>query len=42
MNQLSLSHPKVPMAPITSSDIPVGIERGYQIKWDSKRTLALK
>jgi bifunctional non-homologous end joining protein LigD len=32
--------PAVPMAPITSSDIPVGPEWGYQIKWDGVRTLA--
>lgn len=30
--------PKVPMAPITSPDIPIGPEWGYQIKWDGVRT----
>jgi bifunctional non-homologous end joining protein LigD len=32
--------PKVPMAPVTSPDIPIGSEWGYQIKWDGVRTLA--
>jgi bifunctional non-homologous end joining protein LigD len=32
--------PSVPMAPVTSSDIPIGPEWGYQIKWDGVRTLA--
>jgi hypothetical protein len=30
--------PDVPMAPITSSNIPEGPEWGYQIKWDGVRT----
>lgn len=30
--------PSVPMAPVTSPDIPVGPEWGYQIKWDGVRT----
>jgi bifunctional non-homologous end joining protein LigD len=32
--------PAVPMAPITSIEIPEGPEWGYQIKWDGVRTLA--
>ncbi|WP_138751786.1 hypothetical protein [Paenibacillus sinopodophylli] len=31
--------PGVPMAPVTSPDIPTGPEWGYQIKWDGVRTL---
>ncbi|MGO4350175.1 hypothetical protein AB4Z45_32415 [Paenibacillus sp. MCAF9] len=31
--------PTVPMAPITSADIPTGPDWGYQIKWDGIRTL---
>lgn len=31
--------PGVPMAPITSPDIPTGPDWGYQIKWDGVRTL---
>ncbi|WP_424769019.1 DNA ligase [Paenibacillus sp. sgz302251] len=31
--------PSVPMAPITSPEIPTGPEWGYQIKWDGVRTL---
>lgn len=37
MMQLQL--PAVPMAPITSPDIPSGPEWCYQIKWDGVRTL---
>lgn len=41
MNTMSLLPlPKVPMAPVTSPDIPTGSEWGYQIKWDGVRTLA--
>ncbi|CAM3945916.1 DNA ligase [Paenibacillus alkaliterrae] len=36
---MSMSLPSVPMAPVTSPDIPVGTEWGYQIKWDGVRTL---
>lgn len=32
--------PKVPMAPINSSHLPLGPEWRYQIKWDGVRTLA--
>ncbi|MCR8656910.1 ATP-dependent DNA ligase [Paenibacillus endoradicis] len=31
--------PKVPMAPVNSSEIPIGSEWRYQIKWDGVRTL---
>ncbi|WEK56347.1 MAG: DNA ligase [Candidatus Cohnella colombiensis] len=31
--------PSIPMAPVTSSEIPIGPEWGYQIKWDGVRTL---
>lgn len=37
MNAMTL--PIIPMAPITSHEIPVGPEWGYQIKWDGVRTL---
>ncbi|AOZ94049.1 hypothetical protein [Paenibacillus crassostreae] len=37
MNHMSL--PSIPMAPITSPNIPTGSEWGYQIKWDGVRTL---
>lgn len=37
---LNMQLPSVPMAPITKSDIPIGPEWAYQIKWDGARTLA--
>ncbi len=37
MTQMLL--PSVPMAPITSPDIPTGSGWGYQIKWDGVRTI---
>ncbi|KQO00728.1 ATP-dependent DNA ligase [Paenibacillus sp. Leaf72] len=36
---MTMQLPSVPMAPITSSNIPQGPEWGYQIKWDGVRTL---
>jgi bifunctional non-homologous end joining protein LigD len=36
---MNMQLPSVPMAPITSADIPVGPDWGYQIKWDGVRTL---
>jgi bifunctional non-homologous end joining protein LigD len=35
---IDMQLPSVPMAPVTSPDIPIGPEWGYQIKWDGVRT----
>ncbi len=35
-----MQFPIVPMAPVSSSEIPLGAEWGYQIKWDGVRIIA--